>query len=207
VKKVGMVRNRYPKEATVFRVKLSNALFLRSDHSVDLYKARIQVVLELQRVVGEVRDYNGGMISRQLEVLKALKESLGDVGKRYEIIVENFFHSLFPIELRGALNPQPLKSLFLLLLELIDKERKIEGKSLLKEENNRVIFLCRLEDPSDKKKIVHLMERFQLAPPQLISLHFKFFDAIYLGYIYFCDDQNKQNCFIKELTNVEKNCY
>ena len=57
VKKVGVVRKKYSKEATVFRVMLPALDFIRPDHSVDLFKARQEVLTELQRIVGEVRDY------------------------------------------------------------------------------------------------------------------------------------------------------
>ncbi len=52
IKTVGTLRRKYRKEATVFRVKIAKKTFLRANHSVDLYKARQEVVLELMRVMG-----------------------------------------------------------------------------------------------------------------------------------------------------------
>ena len=72
-KVMGFVRKKYAKEATVFRLKLPKDGFLRADHSIDLYKARQTVVGELLKVVGEIRDYNGGMISKQHELLSTIR--------------------------------------------------------------------------------------------------------------------------------------
>ena len=72
-KNVGTLRKKYQKEVTVFRVKLPKEGFLRRDHTIDLYKARQTVVGELSLVVGEFRDFNGGMITKQNELLSSLK--------------------------------------------------------------------------------------------------------------------------------------
>ena len=61
-RRIGMLRRRYPKEATVFRVKLAKEDYLREDHSIDIYKARQAVVAEVARVAGEIRDYNGCLL-------------------------------------------------------------------------------------------------------------------------------------------------
>ena len=61
VKLVGFIRGKYPKESTVFRVKLYKESFMRRDHTVDLLGARQFVVKMLEEIVGEFRDYNGGI--------------------------------------------------------------------------------------------------------------------------------------------------
>ncbi|WP_194846796.1 hypothetical protein [Candidatus Neptunochlamydia vexilliferae] len=96
IKQLGTLRKKYPKEAAVFKVELPNAPFLREDRSIDLYKARQAILKKLQATFGEVRDFNGGMISRQDVVFKGLEKVLGDVGKKEGLLLENFFHSLFP---------------------------------------------------------------------------------------------------------------
>ena len=49
IKKIGMLRKKYFKEALVFKVELPLTRFLRDDQSVDLYKARLYVLEELQK--------------------------------------------------------------------------------------------------------------------------------------------------------------
>lgn len=117
VKRVGLLRKKYPKEATVFHVKCPSLQFLRLDHSVDLFKARQAVVIELQRVFGEFRDYNGGMIAKQHEQFVALRGLFDALDSQEELLLENFFHSIHPVELRSLFPPQPLKKLFDLLLK------------------------------------------------------------------------------------------
>jgi len=119
VKKIGMLRKKYFKEALVFKVGLPLANFLRDDQSVDLYKARLFVLSELEKVTGEVRDYNGGMISKQNEVLSSLHELLGERALKHRLLLDNFFHSLFPVEKRSLVPPYRLKKLFSLLLEVL----------------------------------------------------------------------------------------
>ncbi len=80
VKNVGTVRRNVPKEATVFRVSIPKADFLRADQSIDIFKARQCVVAEICRIVGEIRDYNGGIISKQNELLDTVAKLLGKLG-------------------------------------------------------------------------------------------------------------------------------
>ncbi|MGZ3633182.1 MAG: hypothetical protein ACXWM7_02485, partial [Parachlamydiaceae bacterium] len=114
-KAVGILRKKHPKEAIVFQVKLPKNSFLRRDQSIDLYKARQALVVDLSTVIGEFRDFNGGMITKQNEVLNALKELLGNETKYNELLLENFFFSLMPVTMRSLLEPQALKTLFLML--------------------------------------------------------------------------------------------
>ncbi|MDJ0651528.1 MAG: hypothetical protein QNJ27_00715 [Simkaniaceae bacterium] len=81
IKQIGMLRKKYPKEAVVFKVALPLKEFSREDHSIDFY--------------------NGGMISKQNEVVKALEKVLSLVGRQYHHLLETFFHSLFPSEKRN----------------------------------------------------------------------------------------------------------
>lgn len=195
IKRVGLLRKKYPKEATVFRVKLPNSAFLRSDHSVDLYKARLEVVTELQRVIGEVRDFNGGMISKQIEVFLRLKNSLGELGRQNEFLLENFFHSIFPIELRSVIDAVPLKTLFTLLLDVV------EGRQVFKtiKEPKRVFALASFHDFAQKQKLFEAVEGLNLRSPHLVSVDLAVRDAAYVGFIYFTDDEIRQDLFLKTL--------
>lgn len=119
IKQLGVLRKRYPKEAVVSKVELPILPFLREDHSVDLYKARESILRELRKVFGEIRDFNGGMISRQNETFTTLEKLLGETAKTHHLLLENFFHSLSPLEKRSFIDPKLLKTLFELLIENI----------------------------------------------------------------------------------------
>jgi len=191
VKQVGMIRNKYPKEATVFRIRLAASLFLREDHSVDLYKARQGVIDELQLVLGDVRDFNGGMISKQNEVFLKLKQMLGNLGKQQEFILENFFHSIFPIEMRSVLNPHLIKTLFLMFVHLIEKEPHEKKRFEYVERKEEVVYLMlAIQEYSVKQKILEMIDHLHLPSNQLVSTHLQIFDTTYLGYISFSDEKN-----------------
>lgn len=108
VKMVGWQRKSYKKEATVFRVRIRKVPFLRKDHSVDLNKARQAVSRELHRLLGDFRDYNGGMISKENELFDDLRTRVG--GNAF--LLENFFYSLNPPVMRSLLPAKALNKLF-----------------------------------------------------------------------------------------------
>ncbi len=187
IKKMGMVRNKYPKEATVFRVRLPIADFLRQDQSVDLYKARQKLIEELQGIFGEVRDYNGGMIAKQIESFATLNQLLGGLALRHEFLLENFFHSIFPVEKRSLLSPLLLKDFFLFLLEMLEEKISVKIRS----EKEYVFALFNFSEEIEEEPV----NKLNLNPAELISLHLKAFDVYFLGYIYFCDDLDRQKIF------------
>ncbi len=120
IKTVGVIRKRYPKEANIFEIHLDKKQFLRKDFSVDLSQARRNVYTTLLDMLGDVRDYNGGMISKQNEVLNELKKLLLQINIRNDFILENFFYSLTPNYMQSIAKPAILKKLFLLILESIE---------------------------------------------------------------------------------------
>jgi hypothetical protein len=183
VRKVGHLRKKYAKEATVFRTVLSNKDFLRLDHSVDLNKAREFVLKEVSRVVGDLRDYNGGMIYKLNESLKALKAALGKQAD--PILVEKFFYSIVPIEMRSSLETEPLKQLFLTLLQAI-KTDTVQRK----QDASRVYVVF----PRRKK-----LPDISIAPHQLVSFSLEIHGTPYLGHIYFTDQKQEQLHFLESL--------
>ena len=186
IKKVGMLRNKYPKEAAVFRVRFAAHPFLRPDHSVDLFKARQAVVQELQRILGEFRDYNGGMIAKQHEQFLALKSLFIRLDQKEELLLENFFHSIFPIELRSLFNPLPLKNLFNILLEAIRKSREPGQKEAVfyQTDAQYCYFLLSYDAPLLKESAMEAVRSLQIPSSQLLTVALQASEAFYLAYIY-----------------------
>jgi hypothetical protein len=195
-RRVGLLRGRYPKEASVFKLTLSNQPFEREDHSVDLYKARQEVVHELQKRVGEVRDFNGGMLAKQIEVFMALKKLLGSISSRTELLLENFFHSLYPIEFRSMLAPAPLKALFELFLR---SKEKSDASFLSQIQGSQVFVVMALCDAPATERVFRMVSDLRLTSSQLVMLHLIDPEVTYLGYIYSCDEEPKQQLFIDQL--------
>lgn len=178
VKRVGMLRGKYPKEATVFRLSLPKDMFLREDHTLDLLKARQEVVFELHQILGEFRDYNGGMIAKQSETLLGLKKQVGEIDKKDELLLENFFHALMPMEARNVVAVSSLKSLFLLLQECIKNEGFEEGQT---RDPSCYCLVAKSREFFSKEEIAGCVKRLGLSSCQLITalVHHE-------SYHYFC---------------------
>lgn len=196
------------KEATVFRVKLSKDQFLRADHSIDLNKARQAVVSELSRVVGEVRDFNGGMISKQNELLCELRSLLHDRLKYNDLLLENFFYSLTPVIMRSVLDPTALQTLFKMLLESIENGLFIgEGTTtkILAQESFAYVMI-KSEDRGIKDELNRVLSKLQLHSSELATTYVSVYDMIYLGYIYLCSEPQRQRQFCQTIQQALATC-
>ena len=205
VRKVGTLRRRYPKEATVFRVLMSKQKYIRADHSVDLYRARQEVLSEIYRTLGEVRDYNGGLIHKQNEVYLALKASLGSIGKQNEFLLEKFFYSIVPVEMRSVVKPQALKLLFLMLLSGMNKKKSYSKKTpdwLFRQSGSRLYIIIPVNDSERKARIMDAVEGLELFSSQLVSFYLDIYDLPFLGYILHTEGKEKQETFLQKVGNV-----
>jgi hypothetical protein len=198
VRKVGHLRKKYLKEAVVFRTCVKSDPFLRKDSSIDMYQARRFIFLELCKQLGEVRDYNGGMIYKQNELLSSLKQALGSLGEEHSLLLEKFYYSLNPIEMRTSVDVDHLKQLFLLLLQSIKTggiaQRK-SGDFLYRQDVKRVMAVI----PLDLRKLRIIEERMQgLAIPlhQLVSFSLEVEAMQYAGYLVFTEEKDLQTRFL-----------
>lgn len=194
---VGNLRRKYKKEATVFRIKLSKEQFLRADHTIDINKARQTVVSELSNIIGDIRDFNGGMISKQNEVLSDLKKILQDDFKYNELLLENFFYSLTPVIMRNVLEIEALRTLFCMLLDSIDEEFFTGENYSLKVfiDKQFVFVMIKADDRSVKEELSKGLVKLQLHSSQLANSYVSIADEVYLGYIYRSDDLQRQQQF------------
>lgn len=192
VKIVGMMRKKYPKEANVLRIKLSNEKFVRDDYSLDLYQARLAVASEIQKVIGNVRDYNGGMISKQNENFIFLKKAMGELADKHALLLQNFFYSLFPIEQSATLDPKILKNLFLMLLDAVDKKQNLLE---LKQMEHLSLTMARYQDAEYKEKILEILDTSEISSREVAFMEMQILDFHYLGLIYLSNDAAKQSDF------------
>ncbi len=207
-KNLGYLRKKYVKEATIFRVKFPKEKFLRRDHSIDLYKARQAVFDELTVIVGEVRDFNGGMISKQNELLCSVRSLLGNQIKYNELLLENFFYSLSPVIMRTVMEPLPLKTLFLMQLEAIESSFFTgEGcASQIKTDLEFVYIMIKAHDRLVKQEINKTFTQLQIPSSDLTHSYVKVYYTPYMGYIYRCDDEQKQKLFCQTIQAVIQDC-
>lgn len=204
-KTVGFLRNKYTKEAVIFRVKMPKEQFLRRDHSIDLYKARQVVVKELARLMGDIRDFNGGMIAKQNETLDGVKNLMDGCVKYSEHLLENFFFSLMPPVIRTLIEPFAIKTLFLMIQELAEKKSAdhLVGCAHSIRATADFVFVAIRKDSSHAcKEITVSLEAFPHHPSEVASASLVFHEIPYLGYIYRSDDKEKQAHFCKIIQNV-----
>lgn len=203
-KSMGYLRKKYQKEAVVFRLKIPKEQFLRRDYSIDLYKARQAVVSEISSVVGEVRDYNGGMISKQNELLNKVGDLLKNSKQYNDLLLENFFYSLNPVIMRTVLEPEELKKLFIMLLDSISDGFYNEDNYTMniRAEPNSVFVMIAIEDRRIKDEVKKALANLKLPSTSLASSCVNVYDNPYLGYIYRCDDPFKQRKFCVALKHA-----
>ena len=178
VKKIGVIRKKYLKEALVFKVAFPIDNFLRKDQSIDLYLARLFILNQLQKAWGPVRDYNGGMLLKQNEIFIRLHQLLKEKALKFSLLLDQFFHALKPVEKRSVSDPETLKVLFELLIEVI--KQKKEHAQCYQNQTEYVVF--------EKGKFPKLEGLFCLHDQMNASsspLFFKIFyeEKEFLGYI------------------------
>lgn len=200
VKKVGVIRRKYLKEANVFRLFLPTVDFLRADRSVDLNRARVAVMEYLNQVLGEVRDYNGGLIYKQNEAYHQLVASLGEQDQDSVFLLEKFFFAIRPSEMAATVATPVLKSLFFMLLNAIKREEhRIKKRSdyLFKKEKNALYLIVPFYDQNLKKAIKEKVSLNFFS--SLLSFDLSYHDVSYLGFILFTEDEVRSKSFLKLL--------
>lgn len=202
-KQVGKIRKKYTKEAYVFDVKLKKKRFLRKDYSIDLNQARESVYASLTKVIGRVRDYNGGMISKQIGVLNSLKKLLLQAHIRNDFLLENFFYSLSPHYMQSILPPDVLKPVFLLILEALENDYTKDLYFLRTQIiSEHFILVLGGINPSIKEHIDSRVEEMEFAPSTFTSSYMHIHDVSCLSYILKFKDSEEHEKFSK---NIIKN--
>ncbi len=198
VKSVGCLRKKYPKEANIFEMQLEKKNFLRRDFSVDLNAARRFVYNILCEMTGEVRDYNGGMISKQSEVLNSLKKLLLQINIHNDFLLENFFYSLTPNYMQSILKPTVLKKLFLILLEAVEHDYS-KNVLFLKTQIVEDHFLLTLGaiNPTYKEFIEQKLEGLNIEPSTLTSSFVNVYEISCLSYVLHFKDPDEHQHFLQ----------
>ncbi len=187
VKTVAQLRKKYLKEANIFTVRVDKKPYLRKDFSLDLFKARQAVSSELSRVLGDIRDFNGGILSKQQELFVELRQSLGE--EINEFLLENFFYSLTPPLMQSILPAAVLRNLFLMFLEASEHSFK-RDKFFLKSQSNPEYLLLIVASPHAefKEALILAVQELQIPSSNLCLSFLKVYDTVCLGYIYRCED-------------------
>lgn len=114
----------HPVEARIFRLCLPrSASLLRSDGSLDFYAARKKIVSLITSAIGEFRDFNGGILIKQQELLDGFKAQFPEIAEIDPELLESFFYGITPLEKQVVLSSDILAIFFKYFLE--NREEKL----------------------------------------------------------------------------------
>jgi len=184
-KVVGQLKNKIEKEAHTFLLECPKLPFLRQDHSVDLLRAREFIISSVRKIVGEVRDFNGGLIGQQNQLLKNLKDDFSTKEQKHELHLENLFHSITPVLMKSLLNPELIRALFQLFIKLYDESEEETLELRLKEVRleHAHIMLIASEDCVILDELNGAISDLRLKELEFAETRFKVGTHYYQGYI------------------------
>ena len=195
-RKIGFLKKKYIKEASIIKFILKKDLFIRDDLSLNLVKARQEVSNTLTKIIGHFRDYNGGMILKQNQALSELKKMIkNDYTKIKETLLEDFFYSLKPIIMQNILSTKLLINVFLLIKTLLNNKKELGTNPYIKKTNvfEKYFSICILTHSLEyRKRIDQEINKMKIPSFELAKFsigNIKTFRNIYIfGYIYKTSD-------------------
>ncbi|MEL7431322.1 MAG: hypothetical protein AAGI90_02165 [Chlamydiota bacterium] len=186
-KTVGLLKNKYPKEALVLRASMNKAPFFRKDYSLDLQKARRNVARELIHFLGEFRDYNGGMILKKTEAFNALLSEMPKSDAKQEFLLEHFFYAIEPPVMQTVLETKVMKSLFSLVTQTINHDFSEKNHSLLyQEESPYFLTMMTTTSPKLGKTVIQAVKKIATSSYDLVTSSFSLYELSVNGIAYKC---------------------
>lgn len=194
----GYLKSKYPKESAILKISLDKSSFFRPDYSVDLLRARQKIAIELRKLIGEFRDFNGGIILKQDEALTQLRTSLEPLPPEKELLLENYFYSLRPGIMQTIYEPATLKFHFELLLKAIDFPLSSVTHQMLTLQDGKY-FLCFIKAiaPSFKEPLFSAIADLQIPSHDLTTTSLQVDQAALMGMILRMEDQRDLSLFIE----------
>ncbi|OGN64693.1 MAG: hypothetical protein A3E80_00365 [Chlamydiae bacterium RIFCSPHIGHO2_12_FULL_49_9] len=182
---VGHLKQKYPKEAAIFRASLEKSSFFRPNYSVDLLRARQKIVSELTQALGEFRDFNGGMIVKQDEAFTLLRKEVGALSQTFEFLLESYFYSLRPAVMQTIHDPSLLAKHFELLTEVLDIGLKGKTHQLISKSHGR-FYICFIlaSNSSFKEEAVGQIGRLKISSHNLTSSSIQVEEGFLLGFVF-----------------------
>lgn len=136
-------------QAHIFRLSLPRTLdLLRSDGSLDFYAARKKVVNLIFSAIGDFRDYNGGILIKQQELLDTLKHDFPEIIERDPESIEYFFFAIMPLEKQVLLPPAVLSEMFKYFLQnvkVLSSKNEIPYSFKIYRNDRQIFFVIRAE--------------------------------------------------------------
>lgn len=205
VKRVGLLRKRYPKESNVFKISLDKKKFLRRDFTIDLFKARLEASFELNAIFNGIRDFNGGILSKQQEVFQTLRSLVQETSSQSDFLLENFFYSITPPLRQTLIPPASLKTLFSLMQEAFGADYKKETFFLkAKSERDELLIMAASPISCLKDELISLLTKLKIPSSELSCTYVNAYGIHCMGYLYQNRDPSIRNLFYSTLMDCLK---
>ena len=198
---LGYLRKKYAKEASILRMRVSCDHFLREDLSLDYYRARERVLAEVERIFGEVRDYNGGMLSRQRQSFERFIHEFKGMTPEEKNDAEQFFLSLFPVEIRCVIPPSALCETYK-QLRFMQALRKNTLSGKWKEQIHG--FLYQLQDLDFEKELEELLKKSIASLGRVFQLEIREKQGVTLALILLKPSSSQQKVFSEIIKHFSK---
>lgn len=197
---VGNLRKKYPKEATICDVCLDKKQFIRKDFSLDLYEARRVLVSSLEELFGEIRDYNGGIISKQNEALAKLRKLLLQANIHNDFLVENYFYSLSPSYMPSIIPVWVLKKHFNLVQKSFNTPFNANDIFFeIQNVENYLLILIATVDIGFKEFITEQVDKEELNSTNITYLNMHAQELHLVGFIYKIESNQNEDNLIKRI--------
>ncbi|NGX32918.1 MAG: hypothetical protein K1060chlam4_00975, partial [Candidatus Anoxychlamydiales bacterium] len=203
---VDLLKRKHPKEANVFKLSLNKFDFLRRDHSLDLRKARQKIYLELTNILGNFRDFNGGLLSKQLDAMENLKKIMPSSKKSSDFILEEFFYSIKPAAQQIIVDAKILKKLFLMFIIILKKEFKNSNFLIdTKTEKNLIYIMLKTPFTKIKDDIILAVKKLKFKSFEILTSSIDRNDQKTLGFVLISKDSTKKDLLYKAIIKeIEK---
>jgi len=167
---VSYLNGKDPIEANVFRVQLSDtSSYMRRNFSFNFFEARYHIASMIEEAIGEIRDYNGGMILKQGENLDYFKAAFPALDSDNPELLEKFFYSLNPIEIQATIETETLKVFFETFLTLLEAEEEGFFSYRFQENRSQLFLFTRCNDHTFRRALEMQLEKKGLKQALQIS--------------------------------------
>lgn len=197
-REVGDVRKKTIKDAYLFQVDVDIKNFLRRDLSVDLSRARQTLLEKLKEHIGPLRDFNGGILSKEKELLVKTRFEILREKTLNEHLLENLFYSIQPYVIRTLVDPTLISELYI----LIDQGGFEENSLRFKEKKEGIVAVMRSHDNAKCLELRAALESEYQQGYDFGSLLYSNRDGFFLGLLFLSQDKHQREKFMKGLTRI-----
>lgn len=195
-REVGDVRKKTIKDAYLFQIELEIKPYLRRDLSVDLSRARLAILDNLKEKLGPLRDFNGGILSKEKELLGQTRTEILRSMTLNEHLLESLFYSIQPYVIRTLVDPSLFSELYLLINEgdLIANHLKI------REKKEGIVAVMRSHSNGPCLELKATLEAEFQQSYDFGTLFYSNRDSYFLGLLFLSEEKNQRDRFLTVLS-------